>query len=73
MFLDSITPLHTATAAARPLITDRRLKLVPATPGGYRLPGFYHWLLLPFSKRPVRVAQHRRPLAAHVCPQKMLL
>ena len=52
-FLDSVVALHQAAVGPRALIRDRRLKLVPATSGGFRLPPFYHWLLLPFSKRPV--------------------
>ena len=53
VFLGSLTALHAAVTGPMPLIRDRRLKLVPAT-GGFQLPGFYHWLLLPFSKRQVR-------------------
>ena len=54
VFLESVVPLHQAVTGSGPLIKDRRIKLVPATAGGYQLPGFYHWLLLPFSERPVR-------------------
>jgi hypothetical protein len=53
VFLGSLAALHTAVAGPTPFIRDRRLKLVPAT-GGFQLPGFYHWLLLPFSRRQVR-------------------
>ena len=53
VFLGTLTALHTAVAGPAPFIQDRRLKLVPAT-GGFQLPDFYHWLLLPFSRRQVR-------------------
>lgn len=52
VFLDSVVPLYQAVTGPEPLIRDRRFKLVPAA-GGFKLPSFYHWLLLPFSKRPV--------------------
>jgi hypothetical protein len=35
-----------------PLLLDRRAVLVPGI-DGYPMPDFYHWLLLPFSKRKV--------------------
>lgn len=54
VFLESVVPLHQAVTGSGPLIKDRQFKLVPVTAGGYQLPAFYQWLLLPFSKRPVR-------------------
>ena len=55
VFLSSLVALHAAAAGPAQLMHDRRLKLVAAI-DGFRLPTFYHWLLLPFSKRRVREA-----------------
>ncbi len=52
---DTLEPLWKMTAAGSdaPLLLDRGAKLTPVT-DGFQLPDFYHWLLFPFSQRPVR-------------------
>lgn len=51
---DTLEPLWKMTAAGSdaPLLLDRGAKLTPVT-DGFQLPDFYHWLLFPFSQRPV--------------------
>ena len=53
-FTSTLEPLWRMTPGAgiAPLLLDRHVKLAPVI-DGYGMPAFYHWLLAPFSGRPV--------------------
>jgi hypothetical protein len=57
LVLDTLPWLHAAAVGNAAMLADRKVKFAPDM-DGYALPNALHWLLLPLSKRTVRLCEH---------------